>query len=183
MDEKTWLHPEVRVLYEITRAINGGLSQQEALNILLERIVTDMHYRAATIRILDQEYQQLNLKAAYGLSQEYLNKGSVDVNKSGVDQRVVNGEQVVVEKLKHESKFQYTQAAMKEGLASMLAVPLSIFGQVVGVLHLYTAEVHEFRPEEIAFISAIANLGAQAIQRSRLFEVFQHIAQNVNSKS
>jgi GAF domain-containing protein len=33
----------------------------------------------------------------------------------------------------------------------------------------------------VAFISAIANLGAQVIRRSRLFEAFQGIAQNVNS--
>jgi two-component system NtrC family sensor kinase len=181
MDEKKWLQHEVRVLYELVQAINSGLSQQDVLNILLDRIVNNLGYRAATIRILDQEHQRLDLKAAYGLSDEYLQKGSVEVAKSGIDQKVINGEQVAVTELKQETRFQYAEAARKEGLVSMLAVSLSIYDRIVGVLHLYTAEIHEFSPEEIAFISAIANLGAQAIQRSRLFDAFQSIAQNVNS--
>jgi two-component system NtrC family sensor kinase len=181
MDEKKWLQHEVRVLYELVQAINSGLGQQDVLNILLDRVVTDLGYRAATIRLLDQEHQSLDLKAAYGLSEEYLQKGSVDVAKSSIDQKVLAGDQLAVTELKQETRFQYAEAAVKEGLVSMLAVPLNIFGRIIGVLHLYTAEVHEFSPEESAFISAIANLGAQAIQRSRLFEAFQSIAQNVNS--
>ena len=181
MEENTWLHHEVQALYKVTLAINSGLSRQEVLATLLERIVTDLSYRAATIRLLDQERQQLDLKAAYGLSQEYLNKGIVDVTKSGIDQKVLTGEQVAVAELRRETGFQYAEAATKEGLASMLAVPLMIYDQIIGVLHLYTAEVHKFSPEESAFISAIANLGAQAIQRSRFFDAFQSIAQNINS--
>ena len=181
MDEKQWLQHEVRVLYEILQAINSGLGQQQVLNILLGRIVTDLNYRAATIRLLDQEHQRLDLKAAVGLSEQYLQKGSVDVAKSGIDQKVLAGEQIAVTELKQETRFQHVDAAIKEGLVSMLAVPLSIYDRVIGALHLYTAEVHEFSPEEIALIAAIANLGAQAIQRSRLFDAFQSIAQNVNS--
>ncbi len=181
MDEKQWLQPEVRVLYEILQAINSGLGQQQVLSILLGRIVTDLNYRAATIRLLDQEHQRLDLRAAVGLSEQYLQKGSVDVAKSGIDQKVLAGQQIEVAELKEETRFQYADAAVKEGLVSMLAVPLSIYDCVIGVLHLYTAQVHEFSSEEIAFIAAIANLGAQAIQRSRLFEAFQSIAQNVNS--
>jgi len=181
MDEKQWMQHEVRVLYEILQAINSGLGQQQVLNILLGRIVTDLNYRAATIRLLDQEHQRLDLKAAVGLSEQYLQKGSVDVAKSGIDQKVLAGEQIAVTELKQETRFQHVDAAIQEGLVSMLAVPLSIYDRVIGALHLYTAEVHEFSPEEIAFIAAIANLGAQAIQRSRLFDAFQSIARNVNS--
>jgi GAF domain-containing protein len=181
MDEKTWLTDEVRVLYEMIQAINSGLDQQAVLDILVARIVDDLGYRAATIRLLDQERQRLDLKAAYGLSEDYLNKGQVDVTHSGIDQKALVGEAVMIRELRDEAEFQFIEQALREGLASMLAVPLAIQGQVVGVLHVYTAQLHEFVPEEIAFVSAIANLGAQAIQRSRLFEAFQNLAENVNS--
>jgi GAF domain-containing protein len=181
MDDKQWLQHEVRVFYEIIQAINSSLSQPDVLNVLLERIVTTLGYRAATIRLLDQEHQRLDLTAAYGLSEEYLHKGSVELNKSGIDQKVLTGEQVSVAELGQATSFQYTEAAIREGLISMLAVPLGIYDRVIGVLHLYTAEVHEFTPEERAFVTAIADLGAQAIQRSRLFDAFLSIVQNVNS--
>jgi two-component system, NtrC family, sensor kinase len=181
MDEQTRLKREINVLYEITRAINASLSQQEVLDVLLERLIQDLGYQAATLRLLDQERDHLELKAAYGLSQDYLAKGAVEVTKSAVDQKVLAGERVAVSDLRQETGFQYGQAAAREGLASMLAVPLSIQDQVIGVLHLYRSTPYDFSPEEQGIISAVANLGAQAIRRTRLFEAFRAVTQNINS--
>jgi GAF domain-containing protein len=163
MSKQTWLEHKVQLLYEITKEINASLNQQEVLSVLLERIVTGLDYKAATLRLLDAEREQLELKAAYGLSETYLTKGPVDVAKSDIDQKVLAG------------------SALKEGLAGMVAIPLTIQDQAIGVLHVYSAEPHEFRAAEQAFLAAIANLGAQSIQRTRLFEAFQRIAHLVNS--
>ena len=51
MNVQTWLEHKVQTLYEITRAINARLNQQKALSVLLERVVTDLGYRAATLRL------------------------------------------------------------------------------------------------------------------------------------
>jgi GAF domain-containing protein len=181
MNVQTWLEHKVQTLYEITRAINASLNQQKALSVLLERVVTDLGYRAATLRLLDAEREQLELKAAYGLSEGYLTKGPVDVSGSEIDRAVLTGEWITLTDVRHDAGFQYPGAAEQEGLAGMLAVPLTIHDQAIGVLHVYSAEPHQFRPAEQAFIAAIANLGAQAIQRTRLFEAFQRIAHLVNS--
>lgn len=178
---KTWLERKVAALYEITRATNASLSQQEMLAVLLERIVTELKYKAATVRLLDEEREQLELKAAYGLSETYLTKGAVAIARSHIDQKVLKGEWVIIADVGHDPDFQYPEAALKEGLASMLAVPLTVRERAIGVLHVYSAEPYTFRPAEQAFISAIANLGAQAIHRSHLAEAFQRIAHLVNS--
>lgn len=181
MDRPTGLHHEAQLLFEITRAINASLSQDEVLKALLERIVTELGYRAATLRLLDEERQHLELKAAYGLSETYLTKGAVDVARSGIDQAVLAGRQVLIGDVRHDPGFQYPEAAAREGLASMLAIPLALRDRVIGVLHVYTAEPYAFSPEEQAIVAATANLGAQAIQRTRLFEAFRRVAHHVNS--
>lgn len=177
----TWLERKAEVLYEITQAINSSLSQQEVLTVLLERIVSELNYKAATLRLLDEEREQLELKAAYGLSETYLTKGPVAVTRSQLDQSVLQGEWVTVADVRHEPSFQYPEAAMREGLASLFAVPLTVRGRIIGVLHVYTAEVYTFRPAEQSFIAALGNLGAQAIQRAHLVEAFQRVAHLVNS--
>jgi GAF domain-containing protein len=63
----------------------------------------------------------------------------------------------------------------------MLAVPLTVRYQIVGVLHVYSAESHHFLRAEQAFVAAIANVGAQIIERTRLFEAFQRFAHLVNT--
>lgn len=181
MDEQIWLHHEVRAIYEITRAINSSFSQQEVLDGILQRIVTELGYKAATLRLFDEERQQLELKSSYGLSEAYLKKGAFDIEKSGIDQLVIKGQTATLHDVRHDPGFQYPDEAAREGLASMLAVPLALRDRVIGVLHVYTAELHDYSAEEQAFTSAIANLGAQAIQRTQLFEAFRRTAHEVNS--
>jgi GAF domain-containing protein len=181
MDDSIWLQREVRALYAITEAINGSLSLPDLLTIMLERTVVELGYKAATLRLLDAERQMLELKAAYGLSVDYLQKGAVEVAKSGIDQTVLGGTPVVLGDVGHDPSFQYAAAAAREGLASVLAVPLAVRKRVLGVLRVYTAEPHQFTAEERAFLTAVANLGAQAMQRTRLYEAFQAIAQQLNS--
>ncbi len=172
---------ELEIFYEISHAINASLSQQDVLDVMLNRIVTVLGFKAATIRLLNQEQQTLELKACHGLSEAYLSKGVVQLDKSGIDRTVLTGQIVVMQDVRQCAGFQYSQAAEKEGLASLLAVPLMSGGNAVGVLHLYSAEDHDFTPEERAFISGIAGLGAQAIRRTHCFEAFNRIVHLINS--
>jgi GAF domain-containing protein len=179
MDTRTWLQREVRALYEITEAINSSLSQQDVLAMMLERLVQGLGYKAATLRLLDEERQTLELKAAYGLSETYLQKGAIAVARSQVDQAALAGQHITIADVGHDPGFQYAEAAAREGLASALVVPLDLRDRVIGVVRVYTAGPHTFSPEEQAFLAAVANLGAQAIQRTHLYEGFQRIARHL----
>jgi GAF domain-containing protein len=181
VEDENWLQREVRALYVISEAINGSVSLPELLAIMLERTVGELGYKAATLRLLDEEQRTLELKAAYGLSETYLAKGAVAVAKSGIDQTVLTNVPAEVSDVQHDPGFQYAEAAAREGLASALALPLAARGHVIGVLRIYTAEPHDFSAQERAFLGVVANLGAQAIQRTRLYEAFQSIARDLNA--
>jgi GAF domain-containing protein len=168
-------------LYRIAEAMNGSLSLPELLTFMLERTVAALGCKAATLRLLDEERQTLELKAAYGLSAGYLQKGPVKVMNSGIDQTVLSGKPVVVGDVRHDASFQYAEAAAREGLASALALPLAARQRVIGVVRVYTAETHEFSAQESALLAAVANLAAQAIERTQRYEAFRSIAQHVNS--
>src|SRR5512140_3359562 len=122
MDEQMLLHHEVRAIYEITRAISSSSSQQEVLDAILQRLVTDVGYRAASLRLLDEERRTLDLGASYGLSEDYLKKGALDVSKSGIDRVVLTGQTATLADVRRDPGFQYPDAATREGLAGMLAV-------------------------------------------------------------
>jgi PAS domain S-box-containing protein len=63
--------------------------------------------------------------------------------------------------------------ALSEG--AWAAVPLTVQGRPLGVLGVAFAGVHAFEAEERAFVVALAQLAAQAIERARLFEVQKHL--------
>ncbi len=181
MEAQIWLQREVRALYAITEAINGSLSTQELLTVMLERTVVELEYKAATLRLLDEERQQLELKAAHGLSATYLQKGAVEVAESGIDQTVLRGTPVAIDDGRHEPGFQYAAAAAAEGLASVLAVPLLARTRVIECCGSIRPSRTSSEREERTFLTAVANLGAQALERTRLYEAFQAIARHVNS--
>src|SRR5215467_482884 len=124
MNPDTGLQRKVHALYEITLAINSTLDEKKILSTMLERLVNELGYRAATLRLLDEEQDQLELKASHGLSEAYLKKGPIDVAKSGIDRTVLTGQWVMIADPAHDPGFQYPEAASNEGLASLLAVPL-----------------------------------------------------------
>ena len=72
-----------------------------------------------------------------------------------------------------DERVQYREQAKKEGIASVLSVPMKLREDIVGVMRVYTAEPRRFSSEDIYFVSAVANLGAIALENARLYEAAQ----------
>jgi GAF domain-containing protein len=184
-DQSGLLRHEVRALFAIARAMNTTLSRQAMLEAVLQAVVTELGYKAASLRLLDAEQRTLNLQAAYGLSQAYLDKGRVELERNLVDREALQGKPVVIRDVATASGVQYPQAALQEGIRSVLSVPLhTALGEaerIIGVMRVYTARQHDFAQDEIEFLGAVANLAARALTYAHLYEAFQAIAQQVNS--
>jgi len=57
---------------------------------------------------------------------------------------------------------------MKQGLSSLLCVPMSVRGKVIGVINCYTPQPYNFSDEEIEVLTTIANQAAVAIENTQL---------------
>ena len=67
-----------------------------------------------------------------------------------------------------------TDLPLDERLRSMLATPLVFEGEVLGVLAVFTGQVHRFNNDEKRLCAALASLAAVALQNVRLYaRVFQ----------
>ncbi|MEI7903851.1 MAG: GAF and ANTAR domain-containing protein, partial [Candidatus Firestonebacteria bacterium] len=62
----------------------------------------------------------------------------------------------------------YREIAEKEGLASMLSVPMMVRGKVVGVINVYTSRPHNFTAKETETLTSVANQAAVAIENAQL---------------
>jgi signal transduction histidine kinase len=68
------------------------------------------------------------------------------------------------------SRYQNVEVARREGLVSLLSVPLLFAGQSIGTLNVYTGRPYNFSNEEIKILGALAELSAIAIEKARLYE-------------
>lgn len=164
-------------LYDIAKAVTSTLDFTEVLNNIARLATRAMDAKACSIRLLHEERRQLWVAAAFGLSEEYLAKGAVDLDKSLVDRGALRGKPVAILDVTKDPGFQYPEEARKEGIRSVLCVPLSVREKPIGVLRLYTGEIHRFTDEEIDFLSTLASQGAVAIENARTYQRLEDLEQ------
>ncbi|MGQ9584144.1 MAG: GAF domain-containing protein [Anaerolineae bacterium] len=163
--EKAQLH---QGLFRIAEALSSTLDLEAMLSNVLQATVTEMRIKAASVRLRDRKGKKLVLVAAHGLSQAYLDKGEVQVDRSPIDQHVLQGEPVVLFDVTHDVGFQYPEEAAREGVRSVLAVPLRLREHVIGVMRAYSAQPRRFGPVATEFLLSVADLTAVAIENARL---------------
>jgi len=163
-------------LLNISRQVNSSLDLQAVLTAILHQTVEELNYRGAIIRLISPTGQRLELVAATGLSQAYLNKGAVELEHSGIDRRVLQGEAVTIYDVAGEPGYQYPREALEEGIRSVQAVPLIAPDRaepggrkVIGVLRVYSSQPRRFGDEDVSFLQVVANLGAIALENARMF--------------
>lgn len=158
-------------LYQITLILNSARDPRALLHSIVESVAKTIGAKACSLMLLTTERDVLLHTVAYGLSDWYLRKGPVTVGKIISD--VLEGKPVAVLDATTDERVLYREQAKREGIASMLSVPMRLRGQVIGVLRVYTAKPFRFSRDDIRFIETVANLGAVALENLRAYDILQ----------
>ena len=153
---------------EVVKTVHSTLDIREVLKMLVSKVAQVMELKGCAVRLLDPNRRKLELVSSYGLSEKYLQKGAVDADRSITE--AMEGKTVSIFNATEDPRAQYQKAAAEEGIHSIVSVPFSIKGRVIGVLRLYTEEPRAFSKDEINFIEALAEMGAIAIENARMYE-------------
>ena len=157
-------------LYQTALTISSSLELDQVLQSVVKSITEAMEVKACAVRLLDPRTGQLQFNAGYGLSSDYLAKGPVDVEHSPIDSEALRGAPVIIPDVAEDSRFQYKEAARREGIVSVLFVPLEVHGRAIGVMRVYTSEQCTFHEDDIQFLTVLASLSALAIENASLYD-------------
>ncbi len=155
-------------LLEVSKAVNSTLEVKKVLHLLVKTAVNALDIKAAAVRLLDENRRKLELVASYGLSDRYLNKGPVLSDKSIAE--AMMGKAVSIYDVASDSRATYPKEAGEEGIKSILSVPITLKGNVIGVMRIYTGNYQEFSDDEITFISSLAEQAALAMENARMYQ-------------
>lgn len=167
-------------LHEIGEIVSETLDVNTVAQSIVAKLPPIMNVQAVTVRVLDQQNKKLKLVAACGLSDRYLARGAVDSEES--IRLVLEGRPVAINDATTDERIQYTAEAREEGIASILAVPISAMGRVLGVLRLLTTTPREFSDEEISFVTAVAAQTGLAIRNAMRHEDMKGLFQAVQNE-
>lgn len=162
--EKTYL----QLFIDVTQAITSKLDMNVVFSLIAKKIPEVIGVDAATIRLLDASGKKLVLHAASGLSDEYLRRGPVDTESSVMD--ALKGTPIAIFDAPSDPRIQYPEEARKEGIKSILVVPIPIRGEICGILRLLHRSPRVFDLQEINFVAALAVQCGIAIENARIYE-------------
>lgn len=161
---------ELAALNRISTLLAGHRNLQQILDTAASSCAEALNLKATAIRLLDDSGLELVIKAVYGLSPAYLNKGPILLDKSQVAREAFAGTVVHVQDMLTDPRVLYPEDAEREGLASFLAAPMIYRGRPIGIIQVYSAEPRAFSPYDTNLLLSIAQLSATAIENARLDE-------------
>ena len=185
----TWLYEQVRLkarlletLVSIGQTVSSTLNLDETLAVITRDACSLMVGKMSALLLLDETREWLDLRAHFGAGEAYVQKPRLSVEDSIVGVVVRRKKALQVDDVQNSARYQNVEVARREGLISLISVPLMFRGEVIGVLNVYTGHAYSFSNEEMRILSALADLSAIAIERARLYErivdVEEHLRQN-----
>lgn len=163
-----------RTLADVAKVVNSSLEPENVLSAVVEQTALALDAKGCTLRLLDRSGKRLLPSAAFGLSKEYFRKGSVDLEHSEVDREVLAGKTIHIKNAQNDPRFQYGEAAKKEGIVTVLVTPLMVEGRAIGSMRIYAPTEREFDALELEFLHAVADLSALAIENARLHQALKN---------
>jgi two-component sensor histidine kinase/uncharacterized protein YigA (DUF484 family) len=158
---------KLTALYELVKRMGLCSDLQELLDTATRSVASIMGVKGASIKLLDETRRKLIFSSTYGLSENYLAKGTIDIEKSPINRRIIEGSFVAMGRIDEEDYFQYPEDIRKEGIASMVCLPLRVEKMPLGVFCMYSEISYDFNDNDIQFFSLLSDLTALAIETLR----------------
>jgi signal transduction histidine kinase len=169
---------EMEALYQIGQILNSTLETREVLSLIAENAARLMGMKACFIRLFDPSGERLYVGGSYGLSQAYIDKGPVDLEKSLIDRETLAHGILQVLEVGDDTRFRYREEARREGIRSALCTPVIAKNRALGVIRVYSAEPHYFSEREQTLLKNVANLGALAIENARTYAELKALSEH-----
>jgi signal transduction protein with GAF and PtsI domain len=158
----------INTLTKISNAITSDLYLEDVLKLIVTLTANVMKAKICALWLLDEKTQELKIRATQAMSREYLKERAIRVGEGIVGTAAKEKKAIVIPDVLKNKDYKEKQLAKKEGLVSMLSVPMMLKEHVKGVINLYTTTPHKFTKSDIDLLSAVANQAAVAIENTEL---------------
>ncbi len=173
---------ERRIYLKEFRVVSRAIATYEDVlllfNHLTKLITNSFKVEGCSVMLLDERERQFFRISSYGISQEYLDKGPLFVDDKF---RVfMEGKPVFVKDVTKDPRIQYPEAAVKEGIASILTVPIKFRAVVTGILRIYSGERWELHEDDLDSFCVIGEQIGLLLEYNGLNNFFEMVKAGID---
>ena len=159
---------QLSTLSEVSQIAASGQYLDEMLQLIVNMLGETMPARVCSIMLVDQKRNELVLKAAKCSSQDYWQKPNLKIGKSLISRVVKQRKPLMVKDVTKEADYLYPELAKKEGVRSLVSVPMIAKGKVIGLVNVYSDEERVFSEDDLRVLSTVSGQAALAIENTNL---------------
>ena len=159
---------QISTLAQVGQIIASGRYLEEILQLIVNIIAKMMQARVCSIMLVDAQKNELVIKAAKASSEEYWRKPNLKIGNSLISRVVKEKAPLMVRDVTKQEGYQYPELASKEGIRSLLSVPMILKDHVIGVLNVYSADERSFSNEDLRLLSTVADQVSLAFENTKL---------------
>ncbi|MDD5518863.1 MAG: GAF and ANTAR domain-containing protein [Candidatus Omnitrophota bacterium] len=159
---------QINALTKISRAIASDIYLEDILNLVVSVTAEMMGFNTCSLMLIDEKKKKLVIRASQSISEEYNKKPPLSIGEGVAGRAVKESRHIAIKDVTNEKEYKHKDIAKKEGLCSLLCVPLTVKGKAIGVINCYTPEPHDFSATEVNILVSVANQAAVAIENAEL---------------
>src|SRR5258708_27196571 len=162
-------HARLAALYQVSQALGASLDLDETLHIVMDSAIRLTRAERGFLMLFEPN-GALVFRLARDAHGETLAAEQFEVSRTVVLEVARTGTPVVTTDARQHPRFSMHDAVVQYSLPSILALPLKVRGQIIGVLYVDNkARNALFSLSELELLSAFAGQAAAAIENARLY--------------
>jgi len=173
---------KLEALSKISKAISSDLYLEDILRLIVVVTAEVMKSKICSLWLVDERDQALKIRATQSMSEEYLKERSLKLGEGVVGYVAQENRPMMIYNVLKEPRYKEKELARREGLVSMLSVPMCVKDKVIGVINCYTSSPHKFTKSEIEVLTTVANQAAIAIENAGLIMKAKNIEDELMSR-
>ena len=157
----------LEALSKISNAIVSDLYLEDILKLIVNVTAQALGSNLCSLMLLNEK-RELVIRATQSVSEPYMKKPPIKLGEGVSSKAALHNKPIAVYNVQEEKDYKYKEIAKKEGISSLLCVPLSVKGKTIGVINLYTSEPHKFTKSDINVLSSVSAQAALVIENAEL---------------
>ncbi|MFC1602575.1 diguanylate cyclase [Pseudomonadota bacterium] len=176
--EKEALHRlhEHEALYKIGIMLTSSESEDELLNTIIKWATRLTHTPAGSIALYDSQEHDMEIVALHGFKKDFSAQERWPIRKGGLTEYILNVNSPLVIKDINEFDLADSSQIKKDGINSLIAIPLIVERTTIGILYVDDFIARDFSKRDEAILTLLGTQAAIAIEKMQLFEKAKRLA-------
>lgn len=160
---------DLKALLQVSLAINASLNIDDVLQMVMQQAIELMHAERGLIMLLDDN-GELQVKSAYNLCREQMMEEDFRISSSITNQVARTGKSVYTSDALQDDRYAQQQSVVELHLRSIMCVPLSVKGRVIGVIYVdNTNQAGMFLKSDLYLFEFYGQLVSNALHNAAMY--------------